>query len=577
MTGPRDHVQPAGAREIPAWRRLVVMGVLAVGAGVVLARAFELQVVQRDFLTAEGNKRALRTVTVPAHRGAIRDRYGEPLALSAPVESLWVIPAEVLKAPEYLPALSKLLEFGPGELRRFLNARREKHFVYLRRHLNPAEAHRVLALKAPGVFTQREYRRYYPAGEVAGHVVGFTNIDGRGQEGMEAALETKLAGKAGARNVVRDRSGRVVEENGDSEPAIAGRDLALTLDLRLQYIAYRELKLAVTEHRARGGLIVVLDAKSGEILAMANQPGYNPNRPDDRDSRGLRNRAVTDLFEPGSAIKPLLVAQALELGRYRPDSVIDTAPGFFKIGALTVRDVHPVGAVNLARVLSRSSNVGAARIGLALGPQAVWSGYQKFGFGEAVSSGYPGEASGVFRAHDDWGQIATATASYGYGISVNALQLVRAYAALANDGLLPSLRLVSGAERAPPQRAVSVKVARQVRRLMEDVTVGDGTGIDAAVPGYRVAGKTGTVRKHTVGGYFEDRHQSVFIGMVPAENPRLVGLIMIDEPRNKKYYGGQVAGPVFSRVMQSAVRQLQLAPDGAPLTTTAAAPAGPRT
>jgi len=558
--------RPAGLREVPAWRRYVVLGVLIVGAGAVLARAFELQVVQRDFLTAEGNKRALRTVTVPAHRGAIRDRYGEPLALSAPVESLWVIPAEVLKAPEYLPALSKLLAFGPGELKRFLNARKEKHFVYLRRHLNPAEAHRVLALKAPGVFSQREYRRYYPAGEVAGHVVGFTNIDGRGQEGMEAALDGPLAGKAGARAVVRDRSGRVIEASGEVEPAVAGRDLALTLDLRLQYLAYRELKAAVTNHKARGGLIVVLDAKSGEILAMANQPGYNPNRPEDRDGSGLRNRVVTDLFEPGSAIKPLLVAQALELGKYRPDSVIDTAPGFFKIGALTVRDIHPQGAINLARVLSKSSNVGAARIGLALGADSVRRGYERFGFGEPVACGYPGEAQGVFRPADDWGQIATATASYGYGLSVNALQLVRAYAALANDGLLPSLQLVAGQRIAPPQRAVSVKVARQVRRLMEDVTVGDGTGVEAAVPGYRVAGKTGTVRKHTVGGYFEDRHQSVFIGMVPAENPRLVGLVMIDDPRNKQYYGGQVAGPVFSRVMQSAVRHLQLAPDGTPLT-----------
>jgi cell division protein FtsI (penicillin-binding protein 3) len=567
----------AGAREVPAWRRYAVLGVLVVGAGAVLARAFELQVVQRDFLTAEGNKRALRTVTVPAHRGAIRDRYGEPLALSAPVESLWVIPAEVLKAPEYLPALSKLLGFGSGELRRFLAARKDKHFVYLRRHLNPAEAHRVLALKAPGVFSQREYRRYYPAGEVTGHVVGFTNIDGRGQEGMEAALQAKLAGKAGARAVVRDRSGRVIEASGDFEPAIAGRDLSLTLDLRLQYVAYRELKAAVASHKARGGLIVVLDAKTGEILAMANQPGFNPNRPDDRDGQGLRNRAVTDLFEPGSTIKPLLVAQALELGRYRPDSLIDTAPGFFKIGVLTVRDKHPLGSVNLARVLSKSSNVGAARIGLALGADAVRRGYERFGFGEAVACGYPGEAQGVFRPADEWGQIATATASYGYGLSVNALQLARAYAALANDGLLPSLRVVAGERTAPPQRAVSVKVARQVRRLMEDVTVGDGTGVEAAVSGYRVAGKTGTVRKHTVGGYFEDRHQSVFIGMVPAENPRLVGLVMIDDPRNKQYYGGQVAGPVFARVMQSAVRQLQLAPDGTPLTNTAAAPAPPPT
>jgi cell division protein FtsI (penicillin-binding protein 3) len=560
--------EPArGVREVPAWRLLAVLGVLALGAGVVLARAVDLQVVQRDFLTAEGNKRALRTVTVPAHRGAIRDRRGEPLALSAPVESLWVIPAEALKAPEYLPALSKLLGFKPGELRKFLQQREERHFVYLRRHMSPDDARRVLALKAPGVFGQREYRRYYPAGEVAGHVVGFTNIDGQGAEGMEAAQDAALRGKAGARRVVRDRSGRIVEEGGDFEPAVAGADLTLALDLRLQYVAYRELKGAVRDHRARGGLIVVVDVRTGDVLAMANQPGYNPNRPGDRDSHGLRNRAVTDLFEPGSTVKPLLVATALELGKYRPDSRIDTSPGFFKVGHLTVRDKHPNGVISLARMLARSSNVGAAHIGLELGAEAVWSGYQKFGLGDPVAAGFPGEAIGVFRPHGDWGQIATATASYGYGLSVNALQLARSYAALANDGLLPALRLVHGAPAVPPQRAVSAQVARHVRRLLEEVTLGDGTGVAASVPGYRVSGKTGTVRKPIAGGYASDRHQSVFIGMVPAEQPRLVGLVMIDEPGNELYYGGQVAGPVFSRVMQSAVRLLQLAPDGVPYTT----------
>jgi cell division protein FtsI (penicillin-binding protein 3) len=555
-----------GVREVGRWRLGAVLGVLALGAGIVLARAVELQVVQGDFLTAEGNKRALRTVTVPAHRGAIRDRRGEPLALSAPVESLWVIPGELLEAQEYLPALSKLLGFAPGELKKFLKERRERHFVYLRRHMNPDEARRVLSLKAPGVFGQREYRRYYPAGEVAGHVVGFTNVDAVGQEGMEAAQDAALRGKAGARRVVRDRSGRVVEEREDYETAQPGADLTLSLDLQMQYVAYRELKGAVRDHRARGGLIVVADARTGEILAMANQPGYNPNRPEDRDSRGLRNRAVTDLFEPGSTVKPLLVATALELGRYRPDSRIDTGPGFFKVGNLTVRDKHPNGVVSLARLLARSSNVGAAHMGLNLGAEAVWGGYQKFGLGDPVGSGYPGEATGVFRNHDDWGQIATATASYGYGLSVNALQLVRSYCALANDGLLPALRLVRRGDAVPPQRAVSARVAQQVRRLLEDVMVGEGTGVQASVAGYRVSGKTGTVRKPVAGGYAEDRHQSVFIGMVPAEQPRLVGLVMIDEPGNELYYGGQVAGPVFSRVMQAAVRQLQLAPDNVPLT-----------
>lgn len=559
------------ARQVGAWRRYSVMIVLGVAASMVLARAFDLQVVQRDFLTGEGNKRALRTVTVPANRGAIRDRHGEPLALSAPVESLWVIPGELLEAPEYLPPISKLLGYKPGELKANLVARRDKHFAYLRRHLDPDQAKRVLAMKAPGVFAQREYRRFYPAAEVAGQVVGFCDVDGRGREGMEGARETTLAGRAGARRVVRDRSGRVVEESDDFQLAMAGQDLTLTLDLRLQYLAYRELKGAVAANHAKGGLIVLLDARTGEILAMASQPGYNPNRPGDRDSGGLRNRAVTDVFEPGSSVKPLLIAQALEVGAITPASHIDTGPGFFKVGYLTVRDHHPNGDLTLARLLSSSSNVGAARIGLDMGAQALWTGYQKFGLGEVTGAGFPGEAPGVLRRYSEWGEIATATASYGYGISVNALQLVRAYAALGNDGLLPSLTLVRDRDVVPPQRAVSAQVARATRHLMEDVTIGDGTGVRASVPGYPVAGKTGTVRKHKAGGYDEDRHQAVFIGLIPADHPRLVGLVMIDEPGLEQYYGGEVAGPVFSRVMEPAMHLLQVPPSTG--TTASADPA----
>jgi cell division protein FtsI (penicillin-binding protein 3) len=563
-------------REVGGWRRLLVLGVMGLAACIVLGRAFELQVLQREFLAHEGDKRSLRTVAVPAHRGAIRDRRGEALALSAPVESLWVIPSELLAAPDYLPPLAKLLDMKQRELSDFLHEREGKQFVYLRRHMNPDEARRILALKAPGLFSQREYRRYYPAGEVAGHVVGFTDLDDHGQEGIEAAQDAVLAGKPGARQVIRDRNGRVVEEGEENlRTAQPGQDVLLTLDLRLQYIAYRELKAAVARNRAKGGLVIVADAQNGDILAIANQPGFNPNRPDERASAGLRNRAVTDIFEPGSTIKPLLVAQALELGAFRSSDHIQTAPGFFKVGRLTVRDIHPHGDVDLAQLLAVSSNVGAAKIGLTLGPEAIYTGYRNFGIGEPVSAGFRGEATGFIPHFSKWGEIATATASYGYGVSVNALQLVRAYCAFANDGLLPQLSVVDQPRGAPVQRAVSVRVAREVRRMMEGVIAVTGTAQKAAVSGYRVAGKTGTIRKNEGRGYFENRHQSVFIGVMPGVRSRLVGLVMIDEPVAGEYYGGLVAAPVFANVMQVAARLLQLPPDAVP--TAPATPAAPKT
>ena len=549
-------------KPVQAWRRWTVLGFMLLSACAVFGRAFELQILEREFLIKEGDKRHIRTVAIPGHRGAILDRRGEPLALSAPVESVWVVPSALLDSPRHVYAMAHLLKRKPREFEKFLQARKDRKFVYLTDPINPADAQRILALKAPGVFSEAAYARYYPAGEVAGQIVGFCGRDGTGLEGMEHAQEKLLGGSAGARRVIRDRTGRVVEDSIEYRGAKAGQDLRLTIDLRLQYLAYRELKAAVARNRARGGLIVVADSKTGEILAMASQPGFNPNNPEDRTSGGLRNRAVVDSFEPGSTLKPLLIAQALELGLYRPDSRIDTTPGFFKVGALTVRDVHPQGDIDLAQLLSKSSNVGAAKVGLDLGAEAVWSGYQRFGLGEGVHSGYPGEASPVLRNFSEWGQIATATASYGYGMSVNALHLVRAYGALANDGLMAPLRLIETGPRVPPQRAVSVETARAVRRLMEGTVQTGGTAITAAIPGYRVSGKTGTIRKLAPGGgYARDRHQSVFIGMVPAENPRLVGLVMLDEPTAGDYYGGLVSGPVFSNVMQSAARLLQIQPD----------------
>lgn len=549
-------------KPVAGWRRYAVLGMLGLGALAVTGRAFQLQVLQRDFLTAQGDKRQVRTVSLPGHRAAIRDRRGEPLALSAPVDSLWCVPKDLLASPEHVAALAKVLKQPQKQLTRFLEQRATRQFVYIERGMPPDDARRALALKAPGVFSTREYKRYYPAGEVAGQVVGFTDVDGRGKEGMEMAHDDTLRGIAGSRRVIRDARGRIVEDTAKEVPAQPGKDLRLSIDLRLQYLAYRELKSAVAQHKAKGGLVVVADARTGELLAVASQPGYNPNNVEDRKPGRMRNRAIVDSFEPGSSVKPLLVAQALEIGAYKENSHIDTGKGWMQVARLTVRDVHAMGDVDLATMLAKSSNVGAAKIGLEIGAESVWQGYQKFGLGDRVASGFPGESAPLLRPYVQWGQIATATASYGYGMSLNALHLVRAYAALGNDGLMPQLRLVSDQKVQPPQRAVSAQTARSIRHMLEAVASKEGTGLRASIPGYRVAGKTGTVRKVAdTGGYDADRHQSVFIGMVPAEHPRLIGLVMIDEPSAGEYYGGVVSAPVFSTVLQGALRLLQIAPD----------------
>ncbi len=550
------------AQPVPAWRRRMIVAVLGISAVLVAGRAFHLQVIDRDFLTREGAKRQVRTVTLPGHRAAIRDRRGEPLALSAPVDSLWCVPTELLGAPEHLAALAKVLKQSPRKLTGFLRERSKRQFVYLERGMSPDEARRALAIKAPGVFSIREYRRYYPAGEVAGQLVGFTDVDGKGQEGMELAHDSSLRGIAGSRHVIRDARGRIVEDTEEAVPSQPGQDLNLSIDLRLQYLAYRELKNTVSRHRAKGGLVVVADARTGELLAIASQPGFNPNNVSDRRPGRMRNRPIVDSFEPGSAVKPLLVAQAVETGAYGLQSLIDTGDGWMQVGRLTVQDIHAQGKTDLRMILAKSSNVGAAKIGLHMGAESVWQGYQRFGLGERVNTGFPGESSPLMRHFTKWGEIATATASYGYGLSLNGLHLVRAYAGLANDGLMPELRLLAKQPIGLGRQAVSAKTARVVRQMLESVAEEGGTGTQAAIPGYRVAGKTGTVRKVAVtGGYDAKRHQSVFVGMVPADNPRLVGLVMVDEPTVGGYYGGVVAAPIFSAVMQGALRLLQIAPD----------------
>ena len=559
-------------QQVHAWRRWLVMGLLGLGAVTVLLRAFELQIQQRDFLAAEGEKRAVRTLVEAGVRGAVRDRHGEALALSAPVDSIWVVPADLLAAPSYIAPLAKLLGESSASLKHRLKQRADRRFLYLQRQMSPTQAARIRALKAPGVSTEREYRRYYPAAEVTGNLVGFTNIDGRGQEGLEAAYEQSLHGEPGKRVVVRARDGRIVEDDLDSKPAKPGEDLQLTIDLRLQYLAYRELKSAVQDHGARGGIIVIADPHSGEILAAANQPAFNPNRNADRASAGVRNRAVTDLFEPGSSIKPLLLATALSSGNYRPASKVDTGNGLMRVGRLLVKDKLALGEIDLSRLLTKSSNVGASMIGMQLGPDAVYRGYRKFGLGEVVGSGFPGETPGVLRAPQDWRDVGTATASYGYGLSLTALHLTRAYSALASDGMLPTLHFVKGQNTGAPQRAISAEVARDMRHLMRGVVSADGTARRAEVRHYSVAGKTGTVRKAGVGGYKEDSHQALFVGMLPASAPRIVILVMVDEPGGEDYYGGLISAPVFARVAEGAARLLRIPADRNPGEVIAALP-----
>lgn len=547
------------------WRAafaLVAFGGFAILLG---ARAFELQVLDHEFLAAEGDKRHLRTVEVPAGRAAIRDRNGEPLALSAPVESVWAVPDALLEAPEKIAPLAKQLDMRSVDLRKKLTQYRGRQFLYLRRQLSPSQARNVMKVDAPGVFLQREYKRYYPAGEAAAQLVGLTNIDGRGQEGMELALDENLHGESGSRRVIKDRVGRVVEDLAEFTAPRAGEDINLTIDLRLQYLAYRELKAAVLQEKAHAGVVVMIEPATGELLALASYPSFNPNNRESITPAGLRHRAVTDLFEPGSTMKPLMLAEALDSGQFSLDSVIDTEGGWMRVGNdLTVRDYRDYGPVDFQRLLTKSSNVGAAKVGLALGAERVWQVYQDFGFGRSTGSRFPGERAGVLHDYFRWGKVETATAAYGYGASVTALQLARAHAALADDGRLHELRLLRGdiaGPRIPVEQVVTPKTARAVRNLMQGVITPEGTASKAAFAGYDVAGKTGTVRKVGSEGYNNKRHQALFVGMAPVDNPRVVTLVMVDEPTVDAYYGGAVSAPVFSSIMRETMRILRVPPD----------------
>ena len=545
-------------------RRLLVLFLFLAGMLLLGVRAVELQVFQHDFLQQKGDASQTRVVRIPAHRGKILDRHGEPLAISTPVDSVWVNPREIELTPQTVSVLSRLLGMKQQEIRRRIEVRADKEFVYLKRQVPPSLARQVKGLKLAGVRIQREYRRYYPMGEVFGHLLGFSNVDDQGQEGLELAYDDWLTGVPGSKRVIREGRGRVIDDVELIQSAKPGQDLQLSIDGRIQYLAYRELKSAVKANKAESGSVVVLDPRTGEVLAMVNQPSFNPN--DRSQFRGdrYRNRALKDVFEPGSTAKPFTIAAALESGEFMPTSTVDTSPGYYQVSGFPIKDSKNFGKIDLSTIISQSSNVGASKLAMQLPPEQLWDVFQKMGFGQPTGTGFPGEVGGVLRDYSQWYPLDRATLAFGYGFSVTALQLAQAYAVLAADGVYRPLSLLLSGQTAKATPVISPQTSAAVREMMRRVVQPEGTGYRAAVEGYDVAGKTGTARKAVGGGYAEDRYVSVFAGMVPADAPGLVAVVVIHEPRAGKFYGGEVAAPVFSRIMAGALRQLNVAPSVVP-------------
>ncbi|MDB5924310.1 MAG: peptidoglycan glycosyltransferase [Betaproteobacteria bacterium] len=550
---------PALALKFSPWRsRLLLVGIVGWFIALVI-RAVYLQGLHNDFLQAKGESRYSRVLSLGATRGMIVDRNNEPLAISTPVESVAASPADMETTPSQLAKLAHLLEMDTAEVRRRL-ADSKREFVYLKRQLPPDQAEKIVELGVPGVFLQREYRRYYPAGDVMAHLIGFTDVDDKGQEALELAFDPDLTGKAGTRRVIKDRRGRIIEDVDSIRKPQDGAKITLSIDARIQYLAFRELRNAVLEHRAKAGGIVVLDARTGEVLAMANLPSYNPNNRGKLDPKRTRNRAVTDLFEPGSTLKPFTASAALEAGLFKPETVIQTAPGYLTIGNRTIHDAHPQGALTVSQVIQKSSNVGAAKMALSLPAENMWTLFRQVGFGAVPASGFPGEVAGKLRAYATWKPIEQATMSYGHGISVSLLQLARAYTVFANDGEVVPLTLIKREAPVERVRVLKPQTAQAVRAMLELAVLPGGTAPKAQISGYRVGGKTGTAHK-LEGRTYANKYVSSFIGLAPASNPRLIVAVMIDEPSAGQYYGGTVAAPVFSQVMAGTLRLLAIPPD----------------
>lgn len=560
---------PEITAKLPGWRATLLFSLLLAGLAGLLARGVYLQGIHDDFLQKKGNARSSRVIEVSAHRGKISDRNGEILAVSTPVESVWASPPDVEADKQEVRKLAQILDMNIEEVKsRLFDISRD--FVYLKRLLPPDQAEKVVRLNLPGISLQREYRRYYPAGEEFAQTLGFTGQGDVGQEGMELALQEQLAGKHGSQRVIKDNRGSIVEDAGSLNPSKPGNDIVLSLDSNLQHIAYRELESAVRQHQAKAGAVVVLDARSGEVLALANYPGFNPNNRKNAGAKALRNRAITDLFEPGSTLKPFTVAMALEAGKVHPNTVINTEHGVFTVSGRKIHDSHPASAMTVTEVIQQSSNIGTAKIAAMMKAEAMWQGLSDSGFGVKTGSNFPGEASGKLRDPKSWRPIEQATMSYGHGISVSLLQLARAYTVFANDGELKPVSLLKLDAPVVGKKIFSERTARQLRDMMEKVVLPGGTAPLAQVAGYRVAGKTGTAHKLEEGRYV-NRYVASFVGFAPVSNPRLVVAVMIDDPGGAKYYGGEVAAPVFSKVTGASLHALNV-PNDAPLDNVIAPP-----
>ena len=552
-----------GLVRLPVWRARFVLAALLGAFAALTIRALYLQALKTDFLQEKGDARYSRLLETPATRGRILDRNGEALAVSTPVKSIWAIPSDVELKPAQKGKLAALLGVSAGELdRRFAEPARD--FAYLKRQVSPDTAEAIAQLGLRGIYESREYRRYYPAGEVTAHLIGFTGVDDAGQEGIELAHQDSLGGRAGSRRVLKDRLGRVVEDVEAIRAAQDGKDLTLSIDSKIQSLAYSALKSAVLQNRAKAGALVALDVRTGEVLALANVPSFNPNNRTRLSGAQLRNRAITDLFEPGSTLKPFTVALALETGKVSPQTIVATAPGRLTLARYTIRDVHPAPALSVAQVLQKSSNVGAAKLALAMPREAMWDLFRRLGFGAAPQLGFPGAAGGRLRPYRSWRPVEQATMAYGHGISVSLIQLARAYTVFATDGELVPLTLVKNELAATSERLIAAETARAVRAMLEMAVQPGGTGPRARIVGWRVAGKTGTAHKQENGGYAADKYLASFVGLAPASAPRVVIAVMIDEPAAGQHYGGSVAAPVFAQVMQGALRLLGV-PHDAPL------------